>query len=114
MLVFQGYMYAAAGPGSYTISSAVDDTGLVWLGPSKAYGTLWDYNNADYVCYYPNSASTTVELAAGELYPLTIMYGNGGGPGRSDFEITTPDGTVHSDTSTFFVGSCDGAALFEP
>ena len=55
-----------------------------------------------------------MELAAGELYPLTIMYGNGGGPGCADSEITTPDRMVHSDTSAFFVGSCDGATLFEP
>lgn len=115
-LIFQGYLYASAGAGTYTISSNIDDVGLVWTGPNKAYGTLWNYDNADYVnecCGQPPS-TTSVTLAAGEAYPVTIFFANEGGPGQSSFDITTPDGTVHTDTTPFLLGACDGQALFAP
>ena len=115
-MIFQGYLYASAGAGSYSIISeagVLDDTGLVWHG-TEAYGSSWNYDNADYVAILPSGGSVTLELAAGEAVPITIFYANQNGPGTSNFEIVTPDGTVNTDTTPFFVGACPGAGLFEP
>lgn len=114
-LIFQGYLYASAGAGAYTISSGkwvLDDTGLVWSG-NNAYGQNWNFGNQDYYDTNDYSASTTIQLAAGELYPITIFWANLDGPGGSDFEVTTPDGVKHVDTTGLFFGACNGA-LFEP
>lgn len=115
-MIFQGYLFAADGGGTYTISSAIDDVTLIWLGPNKAYGTQWNYDNRDLLNECCTAASTTsVTLAAGEAYPLTIFYANTGGQGSTNYNIITPDGTTHHDTTPFLLGGCEGAAvLFEP
>ena len=115
-MIFQGYFYAGAGAGSYTLSSVgVDDQALAWIG-TKAYGAGWNYNNADYVgTDLPTTgASTSFTLAAGEAVPINLYYGNGGGPGRAVFTVYGPDGARYDDTTQFFVGACATAGLFQP
>ena len=118
-MIYQGYFYAAAGAGTYTISSVanvIDDAAAVWLGPTLAFGNNWQWSNALYtVAGYGQGGSTTVTLVEGEFVPFTIFWANSGGPGKSDFEITGPDGTVYTDTTPFMVGECGGApSLFNP
>lgn len=115
-MIFQGYLFASAGAGTYTISSQIDDISLAWLGPNKAYGTEWNYDNRDFLneCCTGIPSTTSVTLAAGEAYPMTLFFGNANGPGSTDFNIITPDGVKHTDTSAFVIGGCDGQALFEP
>lgn len=121
-VLFQGYLYASAGAGSYSIIShggpgaILDDVGLIWLRPSKAYGTLWNYDNADAVNIFDDDVTTsaTVNLAAGEAYPITIFFANVGGPGQADFEIKRPDGSVDLDSTPYLVGACEGTTLFQP
>ncbi|KAL6722210.1 hypothetical protein ACLMJK_001317 [Lecanora helva] len=116
-IVFQGYFYASAGAGTYTIdSTSVDDTALAWIGPTKAYGNNWNYGNADYVAHFLQqySTRTSFEAAAGEAIPITLFYTNVDGPGSSSFFINTPDGQQYRDTTPFLVGACASSNLFQP
>ena len=114
-LIFQGYLYAAGGAGSYTITSLSNELGLVWVGPQKAYENLWFYLNADYVAKPNNFRSYSVVLVAGEAVPITIYYTNLGGSGQADFSIVTLDKVLHKDTTGFFVGEYSGqVSLFSP
>ena len=86
-LIFQGFLYAAAGAGKYTILTpydTFDDTGLIWVG-DKALGNNWNYNNADFVMTLfkePRPGQEVViTLAAGEAIPVTIFFANIDGPG---------------------------------
>ena len=90
----------------------LDDTGAVWVG-LKAYGSNWNYGNADYVAEFPSGGSVSVTLADGEAVPINIYFENGGGQGDTAYDIVTPDGTTHSDTTPFFVGACGGVG-FDP
>ncbi|KAK6063769.1 hypothetical protein SCUP234_13274 [Seiridium cupressi] len=108
-MIFQGYIYAAAGPGNYVLSSRLgylDDDALVWVG-EKAYGNNWNYDNSDYRVTWGTGGYTEFILAAGEAKPVTVFWTNTGGPGHADFVITGPDG-LHTDTSAFFVSDCGG------
>lgn len=113
-LVFQGYLYAASGAGTYQIQSVnpvMDDVGLVWLGPN-ALGNNWTHDNANYqIILSQPTQQTSVKLAAGEAMPMTIFYANVDGPGHASFNVITPDGTVHEDTTGFFVGGCGNAGF---
>lgn len=65
---------------------------LVWTGPFKAYGRNWNYDNADYVAEFAvNGGATSFNLLAGQALPVTVFFGNGGGPGAANYIVTTPN-----------------------
>lgn len=111
-VIFQGYLWAAQGPGNYTLSSDdnSDNAFLVWHG-SNAYSN-YENSNYDYQANYPStSGSVTINVSTGELVPITLLWANGGGPGQADLSITSPAGTTYSNTSGFFVpanSTCQG------
>ena len=114
-MIYQGYLFAASGGGTYTITSPVnyiDDVGLAWAGV-KTLGNDWNYGNADYVAEHPGGGSVTITLVAGEALPVTFFWANVGGPGQSAFSVITPDGVQHDDTTGFYVQDC-GSGLFTP
>ena len=85
----------------------LDDVGLVWLG-NNALANNWNQGNPSYqIILTQPTQQTSVQLAAGEAMPLTIFYANVDGPGKASFNVVTPDGTVHTDTTGFFVGGCN-------
>ncbi|KAJ9614078.1 hypothetical protein H2200_002214 [Cladophialophora chaetospira] len=107
--IFQGYLYAADGPGVYTITSRsgyLDDNAAIWSG-NNAYGNNWNPNNYDYLALFGQTKTATYTLLANDALPLTIFFANIGGPGTADFVITSPLGK-YVDTSRFFVGDCGG------
>jgi hypothetical protein len=121
-VVMQGYLYAAYGPGTYTIytPNTIDNGLYVWT-----HDTAFNaYNNGN-TAYQAvragsgpyTSGSTTLTLAYGEVVPVTIMWVNGGGIGAASMSITDPAGTYHSSTFGFWIpaddsGSC--ASLVNP
>lgn len=118
--VMQGYVYAATS-GTYTFTTGtsgvfVDNYLGLWLG-DKAYSD-WTNNNADFAAVRTSSGSVpgtyTTTMVAGELRPITLIFINGGGPASFNFQIITPDGTVHGDTSGFFVQACGSGSAFTP
>lgn len=117
-VVMQGF-FVAPEAGIYTFSSSssyVDNWGYVWAG-DVAYSE-WDDGNVLYAASRTGSGpylggSGTVTLDAGDAIPMTFLWANGGGVGRSDFEITTPDGTTYTDSTGFFAPACD-AGVFSP
>lgn len=104
VIIFQGYLWAAHGAGNYTLSSDYDSDNsfIVWHG-SNAYSN-YQNSNYDYQANYPStSGSVTINVAVGQFVPLTMLWNNWGGPGLADLSITSPAGTVYSDTTGFFV-----------
>ena len=117
-VVMQGYLYAAYGAGTYTISTpnAIDNGLYFWTGENAF--SAYDNGNTAYAAVRAGSGpytsgSTTLTLASGEVVPVTIMWVNGGGVGAAVMSITDPTGTFHSSTAGFWVpsddsGSCPG------
>lgn len=108
----RGYLFAQA-TGTYTFSTqSVDDLFLLWIGPNALSG--WTRPNANLEGNLSNQQVTfTIDLVAGEYYPLRFMWVNGDGPGNFEFSITAPDGTIVLDADTvaspYIVQfSCDG------
>lgn len=114
-VVMQGYLYAAYGAGTYTISTpdTIDNGLYVWTG-ATAFNA---YNNGD-MAYQAvragsgpyTSGSTTLTLAYGEVVPVTIMWVNGGGIGAAVMGITDPAGTYHSSTAGSFIPAADSGS----
>lgn len=110
-IVNQGYFHAAES-GSYTFAtnSTMDNAMYVWSG-DVAYDSYtnsnWDYSATRQG--YPvveTPGNKTYTLTAGELMPMTIMFVNGGGPGRAVISVTNPDGVTNG-TSGYFLPPCD-------
>jgi GLEYA domain len=112
VVIFQGYLWARDGPGNYVLSSsdASDNAFLVWHG-SNAYSN-YQNSNYDYQATYPStSGSVTIDVGTDALVPITMLWGNGGGPGQVVLTITNPAGTTYSNTTGFFVpanSTCPG------
>ena len=107
VVVAQGFFYAQTA-GAYIFSSPnVDDNLYFWAGGALGTGQApWSVTNANYQAHYPTTGAATLVLQAGELVPVSILWGNAGGPGALTFDITTPDGQTHMDTTGFFVLPC--------
>lgn len=117
-IIFQGYLWAADGPGKYTLSSGpADNAFLVWHG-TDAYDNYTN-SNYDYQATYPSySGTVAIQVGLGELVPVTMLWLNGGGPGDALLSITNPAGKTYTDTTGFFVpanATCPGYIdLFSP
>ena len=86
-VLFQGYFKPIVdGDFTFTTTSDTDDYGWIWIG-SKAF-TGWTGSNCDaFSAYNQHSGSVTINLADGEMLPVTILWGNHLGPGHLDFTI---------------------------
>jgi hypothetical protein len=105
----RGY-FIATKPGTYTFTAeVVDDWLSLWLGPTAFSG--WNLANAAFTATFPtgNGVSYSVQLETG-LYPIRVMWANGGGPGQFGFSIQGPDGSMleemNSPPSHYLVTDC--------
>ncbi|KAL1618797.1 hypothetical protein SLS56_010400 [Neofusicoccum ribis] len=113
-ILLQGFFVAQA-TGTYTISTSssyIDNYGYLWTGDA-AYS--WADNTAAYAAtrtgagYY--GGSTSITMNAGDAIPMTWLWANGGGVGRSHFVITTPSGSSVSDTTGYFAAACSSTVF---
>ncbi|KAH7121649.1 GLEYA domain-containing protein [Dactylonectria macrodidyma] len=110
-LLFNGF-FIAKESGTYTISTSsdyIDNWGYLWTG-DNAY-SAWSDSNTNYQASRTEAGyiggSTTLTLNKGDAIPLTWLWANGGGVGRSHFQIKTPGGSTLTSTSGYFVKACD-------
>ncbi|KXJ85769.1 hypothetical protein Micbo1qcDRAFT_221595 [Microdochium bolleyi] len=108
-LLFSGF-FLAPQTGSYTFSVPAEyndnfsefwtgDAALSWADSGSAFKAIRTSNNS-------KGGSTTVKLNAGDAMPFAYLWANGGGAGRSAFNIVFPDGSSPSDFSKLFVQAC--------
>jgi len=116
-IVNQGYFHATeSGAYTFTTNNTMDNGMFVWSGQNAYSGYTnqnWDYGAqrlGQPVVTSPGSV--TYHLTAGQLWPMTIMFVNGGGPGRAVISVTNPDG-ITSGTSGYFLPACD-SSTFSP
>ncbi|ATZ51931.1 hypothetical protein BCIN_07g04770 [Botrytis cinerea B05.10] len=113
----RGYLFAQM-TGTYTFSTtSADDIFFLWVGANAYSG--WTRANANLIATltYP-SQKFTINLVAGEYYPMRFLWANGDGPGLFAFSVTAPDGTTILDGNTvaspYVVQfSCDGTSAPE-
>lgn len=114
-VLLQGF-FIASETGTYTFSSSssyIDNWGYLWTG-DVAYSS-WNDSNTDFQAsrtgsgYYGGSSSVTMN--AGDAMPMTWLWANGGGVGQSWFEVTLPDGSSTTDTSSYLVSACSSSTF---
>ncbi|PIA90807.1 hypothetical protein CB0940_11227 [Cercospora beticola] len=122
-LVYQGFLYAPI-TGTYTLSVpeggvAVDNYFGVWSGPT-AYAS-YNNGNADFIArregdgrggVNQNGGSSQLRLIAGQYFPVTFIFINGGGPGSVEFRVTTPGQPTTASTAGLFIPACIGSNPF--
>jgi len=80
--------------GTWTFTMNSDDLASLWIGDTAAFG--YTTGNA-LVSTNNNTASGTINLVAGQYYPIRVMYGNGGGPGSLGLTYSHTGQTASSD-----------------
>ncbi|KKY24082.1 hypothetical protein UCDDS831_g02738 [Diplodia seriata] len=111
-ILMQGFFVAQA-TGTYTISTSpdyIDNYGYLWTGDA-AY--TWTDGTTAYAATRTGGGyfggSTSITMNAGDAVPMTWLWANGGGVGRSHFVITTPSGSSVTDTTGYFAPACDSS-----
>ncbi|KAL1646946.1 hypothetical protein SLS58_003083 [Diplodia intermedia] len=111
-ILMQGFFVARA-TGTYTISTSpdyIDNYGYLWTGDA-AY--TWTDGTTAYAATRTGGGyfggSTSIAMNAGDAVPVTWLWANGGGVGRSHFVITTPSGSSVADTTGYFAPACDSS-----
>ncbi|KAF3941522.1 hypothetical protein ABW19_dt0202094 [Dactylella cylindrospora] len=112
----RGYIFARQS-GQYTFSApAVDDITFLWTGEKAVKG--WTRTNADIIQPYvgagaPDVKTFSVNLVVGQYFPFRVMWANGQGWAKFDFQIKAPNGEIiigaKTGPSPYLVQySCDG------
>jgi len=109
-LLFQGF-FIAPQTGTYTFTVPAennDNFAQLWTGASAL---TWADNASAFKAVRTATTSsigqTTVSLNAGDAMPFSYLWANGGGAGRSAFNIVLPDGSSPTDFSSLFVQPCN-------
>lgn len=71
-------LFLADYTGTWTFTMYSDDKAMLWIGDTAGFG--YTSGNA-LVTSVVGTVSGTINLVAGQYYPIRVMYGNGGGPG---------------------------------
>jgi len=71
-------LFLADYTGTWTFTMYSDDKAMLWIGDVAGFG--YTSGNA-LVTSLVSTVSGTINLVAGQYYPIRVMYGNGGGPG---------------------------------
>lgn len=115
-IVNQGYLHATK-DGVYQLASDnTTDSGMyVWSGETSHHG--YEYDNADYTAESiggnHTSGSASYNVTAGSMTAITIMWVNGGGPGKAQISVTDPSG-FSSGTAGHFIPACPAVNPFSP
>ncbi|KAI9650011.1 hypothetical protein NHQ30_000024 [Ciborinia camelliae] len=106
-IVYQGF-FAASAAGAYTfVFAAADDIGYLYFGD----GAGNRFNDTNYVGMATlggggTSTPFVFTASAGEMVPVTIVYGNTDGTSALQLNVITPDGlTLSNSTQSFKSGT---------
>lgn len=87
---YLGY-YLASTTETYTFYLTSDDASYMWVGSTAVTGyTVGNSTINNGGSHGPVEVSGTVALTAGQIYPIRIQAGNGGGPGTLTVNYSTP------------------------
>ena len=101
-----GYFYAPK-TGPYTFSSPyADDLLYIWVG-TQAYAG-WTASNANMYISDSQPKSFSVDMIAGQYWPVRIILANRVGDGGYTLQITAPDGSNALRPGQLVQYSCDG------
>lgn len=107
----RGYIFAQQ-TGTYTFTASdIDDIVELWIG-DKAYSG-WTRQNADLdLAIFQNYVPFSIDLTAGQYYPVRIVFGQAQGAAKFQMAVTAPDSTEflgpNSQESPYLVSySCD-------
>lgn len=107
----QGF-FIARQTGTYVFVSSentVDNWGYMWIG-DNAY-SAWDDSNTAFKSSRTGSpyvtGSTSIQLNAGDAVPITYLWANGGGVGRSSVVIVRNGQLVAAE----FVQACSSSVF---
>lgn len=109
-LNFKGF-FKANETGTYTFATdanKIDNWGFLWVGENahEAYTDANTVYQAKRVTRPFVGGSYSLRMAKGDIIPIRYLWANGGGPGASDFTITTPSGITTTDGNGYFVQHC--------
>lgn len=113
-LLLQGF-FIARETGTYTFyttSGEIDNFGFLWYG-STAYAA-WNDGNFNYKAVFDGGNTVyeaSVQMTAGDAIPLTYLWLNTGGPGRSVFRFSTSGGQDVNGGDGYFVKSCSAGTF---
>lgn len=104
VLNHRGYIYAQQ-TGTYTFSvGSVDDAVCAWVGALAYTGWVRANDNLDAAIFIPYP-TYSVDLVAGQYYPIRIVFGQAQGAASFEMTVTAPDGTS-------FLGGSTGASPY--
>ena len=99
--------------GSYTFTATVDDFFLLWVGANANANNATVNNVLVKTKLNEGTQSGSINLTAGQSYPLRAQYTNGQSTRTLNLTVTPPGGSATSDLSPYlFYDSC--AALSWP
>lgn len=112
-LMFRGF-FKALETGNYTLSTDAnknDNWAYLWVG-DVALEDDWDDTNTVYQAKRVTrpfiGGSYSIAMNQGDVVPIRYLWANGGGPGVSDFTITSPSGITTTNGTSHFVLKCYG------
>jgi hypothetical protein len=103
-ILYQGF-FSPPTTGTYTLRfTNSDDITYLWMGATVTSSTWSELNYLSRGTYFnPPRNPVSQNFIAGQLYPIVILWGSGEGNSGIQLSITTPAGTVVTDTTGYFL-----------
>jgi hypothetical protein len=103
-ILYRGF-FSPPVTGTYTLRfTLADDLTYLWMGSTVTSSTWGELNYMSRDTFYaPGRNSVSQNFIAGQLYPILILFGSGNGDAGMQLSITTPAGTVVTDTTGYFL-----------
>jgi hypothetical protein len=112
-IVYTGF-FSPPTTGIYTLRfSLADDVTYLWMGSTVTSSTWGELNYLMRDTFFvPARHPVSQNFIAGQLYPIVILWGSGNGDAGIRLNITTPAGTVVTDTTGYFLQPiCESSGL---
>jgi hypothetical protein len=110
-ILYRGF-FSPPTTGNYTLRfTLADDLTYLWMGATVTSSTWGELNYLSRDTYFsPSRNPLSQNFVAGQLYPIVILYGSGNGDAGLQLSITTPAGTVVTDTTGYFLQPICGSS----
>lgn len=85
--------------GSWTFTLTSDDKALLWIG-SNAISNFSSFNSIANTNV--SSSSVSMDMVTGQMYPIRLQFGNGGGPGFANLTYSQSGQIYYNRTTNGF------------